>query len=129
MISIEITHSPDPLQVGIHTFYKNNLSIGQTIGDILIEDHALISHHCTLSIQEDEKSTLRSYADEQDILLNGKVVKDPFFIKENDIIQIGKTNIKILKIIYTDKYEIKHSKNENENEKDLQLEKILNEIG
>lgn len=95
MIHIEVVSSPDNRVIYPFTFYKNQILIGKTQGDICINDPSLNKTHMMLEIV-DEQLFLHPMKDTAYFLLNNKRSTTIKKIKTNDTFTIGNTLIKII---------------------------------
>lgn len=98
MITIEILESPDYDSIGKRTYYRHLLTIGSEGCLINIEDQ-LEPHHLDLIVTEDCLKC-RSGHNVEKVRVNGKSFRGTRKIKEGDIVEIGKTKIKINSFIF-----------------------------
>jgi hypothetical protein len=95
MISIEFIESPDFDIIAPFKYFRNQIYLGRTMGDLWIKDHDLLPSHIMLEVVGSDllihpQKNVASY------LLNGKRASSIRKIKINDLITIGKTVFKIL---------------------------------
>lgn len=90
MINIEIKASPDSNVVTSFAFFQNQIYLGRTNGDLLIEDNALSASHVMLEVIGKEL-IIHAQKNVEFFLINGKRASAVRKIKINDLITIGKT--------------------------------------
>lgn len=99
MIEFEIMESPDSDVIGHYLIHKNEIYLGQILTDINIKDPLLLGSHAFMEVLED-KFLFHPQKDIGHYLLNGKRALTIRKLKNYDIIQIGKTKIKIISYQY-----------------------------
>lgn len=100
MIQIEITKSPDLNVIYSFEFQKNDLYIGNSSGDLIIQDPELKKSHLMLEVIEKEL-IIHPQSGVEYFLLNGKRTTTIKKIKASDKITIGKTEIKIISFSFS----------------------------
>jgi hypothetical protein len=95
MIQFEITESPDQDVVGDYHLFKNEIYLGTLLTDIIIKDPEIRKSHAFIEVVEN----VLLFHPQKDVsfyLLNGKRALTIRKLKAGDVIQIGKTKIKII---------------------------------
>ena len=95
MIQFEITESPDQDVVGDYHLFKNEIYLGTLLTDIIIKDPEIRKSHAFIEVVDN----LLLFHPQKDVsfyLLNGKRALTIRKLKTGDMIQIGKTKIKII---------------------------------
>lgn len=95
MIQFEITESPDQDVVGDYHLFKNEIYLGTLLTDIIIKDPEIRKSHAFIEVVEN----VLLFHPQKDVsfyLLNGKRAMTIRKLKAGDVIQIGKTKIKII---------------------------------
>lgn len=93
MIEVEVISSPDEEMLGKHLFYRNYLTMGQNIGDLLFLDKGIIDGQILIEVTE--KDLLIHNAASDHYFINDKIANGSKKIKIGDVIGIGKTSVKI----------------------------------
>lgn len=94
MIQFSIVESPDQDIIGDYHLFKNEIYLGTTLTDIIIHDSEIMKSHAFMEVVED-KLLFHPQRGVPFYLLNGKRALTIRKLKAQDIIQIGKTKIKI----------------------------------
>lgn len=95
MIQFEIVESPDQDVIGDYHLFKNEIYLGTVLTDIIIHDPEMRKSHAFMEVVND----VLLFHPQKDVsfyLLNGKRALTIRKLKASDIIQIGKTKIKII---------------------------------
>lgn len=100
MIQFEITESPDQDVIGDYLLSKNEIYLGSLLTDIIIHDPEIRKSHAFVEVIED-KLLFHPQKDVPFYLLNGKRALTIRKLKAGDMVQIGKTKIKIVGFNYT----------------------------
>lgn len=96
MIEFEVVESSDLNSLSTYQFFQNQIYIGRTSGDLVIQDSQLRSSHGILEIIENEL-LIHPQKDVEFFLINGKRATTIRKIKAQDKITLGQTVIKILR--------------------------------
>ncbi len=92
MIEIEIIQSPDPEVMGLRSFCKNIVYIGNNKGDVLIRDDKIIDYHLTIEV-----NAYNIYAHIHPNIpyfhLNGKRTSGIINLVPGNLLTIGNTTI------------------------------------
>lgn len=94
MIQFEITESPDQDIVGDYHLFKNEIYLGTLLTDIIIKDPEIRKSHAFIEVVENAL-IFHPQKDVPFYLLNGKRALTIRKLKAGDLIQMGKTKIKI----------------------------------
>lgn len=95
MIQFEITESPDQDVVGDYHLFKNEIYLGTLLTDIIIKDPEIRKSHAFIEVVEN----VLLFHPQKDVpfyLLNGKRALTIRKLKAGDMVQVGKTKIKII---------------------------------
>lgn len=95
MIQFEITESPDQDVVGDYHLFKNEIYLGTLLTDIIIKDPEIRKSHAFIEVVEN----VLLFHPQKDVpfyLLNGKRALTIRKLKVGDMVQVGKTKIKII---------------------------------
>lgn len=95
MIHLEIIQTPDPNVQATFQFYQNQLYIGRSSGDLLIQDIELHSSHLMIEVINNEL-LIHPQKNVTSFLINGKRATAIRKMKSQDILTIGKTSLKLL---------------------------------
>lgn len=95
MIQFEIISGLDLNVQAPFKYYQNQIYLGRTNGDLWIKDSSLLPTHVMLEVIEKDL-LIHPQKGVEFYLLNGKRSSSIRKLKTNDLIQIGKTTIKIL---------------------------------
>jgi len=98
MIKLHVTSGTDPEVNGEKLYYKNALTLGERLADIIINEDEFQKGSMQLLIKN---SVLYGRGDSRlpHYLLNGKKNTGDSQLKKNDLIQIGSTNIKVVEFL------------------------------
>lgn len=116
MIHLEITDSPDNNVVSMFRYYQNQIYLGRTTGDLWIQDNEILPSHLMLEVIATDL-LIHPQKGVEFYLLNGKRATNIRKLKINDVITIGRTNLKV----------VGFSETVRESKKDL-LNKKLNQL-
>ena len=119
MINFEIISGPDSNVLTTYQYFQNQIYLGRSLGDLWINDSELFPSHLMLEVVNGEL-LIHPQKDVEFFLINGKRASQIRKLKNQDIVTIGKTQIKILRFEETPQV----SKKEILNEK---LSKLMNE--
>lgn len=96
MIEFEVVESSDLNSLSTYQFFQNQVYIGRTSGDLLIQDSNLHSSHAIIEIVENEL-LLHPQKDVEFFLINGKRATAIRKIKVGDKITLGQTTLRVLR--------------------------------
>jgi len=94
MIQLEIIKSPDANIFGTFKFYLNEIHLGRTIGNLVIQDKELSDSHLMIEVVGQDL-IVHPQKNVSHYLLNGKRTTVVRKIKAQDVITIGDTVIKL----------------------------------
>lgn len=95
MIHLEITDSPDNNVVSMFRYFQNQIYLGRTTGDLWIQDNEILPSHLMLEVIGTDL-LVHPQKGVEFYLLNGKRATNIRKLKNNDLISIGKTNLKVI---------------------------------
>lgn len=95
MVHLEIIESPDQNVLTSFQFFKNEIYLGYSFGNLFIKDSLLLPSHLMIEVVEKDlivhpQKNVESY------LIEGKRASTPRKIKVGQIISIGQTKFKII---------------------------------
>lgn len=96
MIEFEVVESSDLNSLSTYQFFQNQIYIGRTSGDLVIQDSSLRTSHGIIEIVENEL-LFHPQKDVEFFLINGKRATTIRKIKVQDKITVGQTVIQILR--------------------------------
>lgn len=103
MLKIKILNSPDSEILGERETFKNLISIGNQIGDLIIRDPDIVDYHLSFECNPDGL-ILHLNKDISHFHLNGKKTSGIISINNSDQIKIGATTFEIIDFSHTPKY-------------------------
>lgn len=95
MITFEITESPDNNVKRQFTFYKNQVYLGKSAGDLWINDPLLLSSNTLLEVIGQDL-LIHPQRDVEFYLINGKRASVIRKLKRMDVVTIGNTSLRVL---------------------------------
>jgi hypothetical protein len=95
MIQFEILSSPDTDMVGEHLYYQDELQLGYSIGDVLIDDQKIRNHQFIFKVFKDDIFIVSQTTSGTSFLIDDKRVSGSIKIKTNQKILLGDTLIQI----------------------------------
>jgi hypothetical protein len=102
MLSFAITLSPDETALGEVKLGGNEISLGSTDAQIMIEDPQLIAKHIVLRVGSDGHC-YAEVAKDKVVAVNRKKKAGTVRLNKNDTLQFGKTTLFVEDFEYTDK--------------------------
>ncbi len=101
MLKIELTASPDRLMLGTYEFFHRGIIIGSaTQSDLILDDSEVDPIHLYL-FSTRKGLFIRSLLDGPAFFINSKKVKGHHPLQVDDVIRIGKSELKILAYVET----------------------------
>ena len=95
MIQFEIVESPDQDVIGDYHLFKNEIYLGTLLTDIIIHDPEIRKSHAFIEVV-DNVLLFHPQKDVPFYLLNGTRALTIRKLKAGDVVQMGKTKIKII---------------------------------
>jgi hypothetical protein len=97
MIEIHLTKSKDLEAIGVKKLWKNEIYIGHSSGDIIIDDQQVINHHLFIEILEQEGVLLcHPHPKIDHFLVNGKRCESPRKLLAGDSFAIGINHFEVI---------------------------------
>lgn len=99
MIEFQVLNSPDSLALDKHLYFMNRIVVGKNDGDLLIDDDSLESPHIRLELNA-KGLFVENIPPKLEYHVNGKRLRGRRVLKQDDIIAIGDTEIKIGRTLF-----------------------------
>lgn len=95
MIEFKVVASPDEDVLNTFKFFQNQVYLGKTSGNLMIKDSELERTHLMIEVVENEL-IVHPQKNVSHYLINGKRAATVRKLKAQDVLTLGKTQIKIL---------------------------------
>ncbi len=92
MIEFKVVATADKTQQAIYQHWTNELTIGNLVGDMIIDDPQMGEQQLRISIRG-EKAIIENLYPDIEIRVNGKTISGPTELKIKDNLNIGRTSI------------------------------------
>ena len=93
MIEFKILSTVDKTQIGNYQHTGSELSIGQTEGDMLVDDPQLSPLQLKISFPDGQVAQLENLGSSVEVRVNGKAIGESAPLKEKDTVVVGRTTI------------------------------------
>jgi len=96
MISLKITHSPDPVVLGDIKVGFNEFFVGRKSGNLIVEDEEFYEVHLRFLVTDNGKFLVMAASPGAQFAVGGKLLSEPIEIDKDILVTVGRTNILVV---------------------------------